>query len=71
MFQRKMFHLLQNSLVFFRLWLWTTTFSREDGFTRRIRFQPNVTLLHSDRLVSTALSFIFLNVTDFKGIRAG
>ena len=41
------------------------------GFTRRIRFQPNVSLLHSDRLVSTALSFIFLNVTAFKGIRAG
>jgi hypothetical protein len=48
---------------FFLLRLWTTTFSRKDGFTRRVRFQPNVTLLHSDRLVSTALSFIFLNVT--------
>jgi len=41
------------------------------GSPRRIRFQSNITLLHSDRLVSTALSFIFLNVTAFKGIRAG
>ena len=36
------------------------------GFTRRIRFQPNVTLLHSDRLVSTALSFIFFECHCFQ-----
>jgi hypothetical protein len=30
-------------------------------------FQPNLTLLHSDRLAS----FIFLQVADFKGVRAG
>jgi hypothetical protein len=34
-------------------------------------FQRNVTLSHSDRVVKPSLSFIFLNVADFKGIRRG
>jgi hypothetical protein len=33
-------------------------------------FSPHVTLLHPDRVVKV-LSFLLLNVADFKGVQAG
>jgi hypothetical protein len=53
---------------------WRITISTVTDYARTPSrgFQRDAALLHLDRLVgSGALSFDFLNVADFKGIRAG